>query len=103
MQAQVIQIESVGGPEVMTLAERPMTEPGPTQIRIRHHACGVNFIDIYHRTGLYPLPMPAVLGEEGAGVVEAVGADVTPAASPIPASTSPVYERHLTPFFRRRH
>ncbi len=74
---QAIQIERVGGPEVMKLVELPTTEPSPTQIRLRHHACGVNFIDIYHRTGLYPLPMPAVIGEEGAGVVEAVGADVT--------------------------
>jgi NADPH2:quinone reductase len=77
MHAQAIQIESTGGPEVMKLVDRPITEPGATQVRIRHHACGVNFIDIYHRTGLYPVPMPAVLGEEGAGVVEAVGAGVT--------------------------
>lgn len=74
---RAIQIEQPGGPEVMKIVELPTTEPGPTQIRIRHHACGVNFIDVYHRTGLYPLPMPAVIGEEGAGVVEAVGADVT--------------------------
>ena len=51
--------------------------PGPGEIRIRHHACGLNFIDVYQRTGLYPNPLPLTLGMEGAGVVEAVGEGVT--------------------------
>jgi NADPH2:quinone reductase len=52
-------------------------QPGPGQVRLRHQACGVNYIDVYHRIGLYPLPMPSVIGAEGAGVVEAVGTGVT--------------------------
>ena len=52
-------------------------EPAPGEIRIRHHAVGLNFIDVYHRTGLYPLNMPASIGMEAAGVVEAVGEGVT--------------------------
>lgn len=71
-----IQIDRFGGPEVLQLVERSVGEPGPGEIRIRHHACGLNFIDIYQRTGLYRNPLPLVLGMEGAGVVEAVGADV---------------------------
>ncbi len=77
MRVRAIQIESVGGPEVMKLVDLPLGEPGPGEVVVRHAACGINFIDIYHRTGLYKLPLPAVLGEEGAGVVEAVGANVT--------------------------
>lgn len=77
MRVRAIQIESVGGPEVMQLVELPLAEPKPTEVVVRHRACGINFIDIYHRTGLYKLPLPAVLGGEGAGIVEAVGADVT--------------------------
>lgn len=68
----------VGGPDQLAVvADEPRT-PGPTEVRIRHEAIGVNFIDIYHRRGLYPLAsLPAVLGVEGAGVIEAVGSDVT--------------------------
>ena len=55
----------------------PVGDPGPNEVRVKHAAIGVNFIDTYHRIGLYPLPLPAVLGVEGAGVVEAVGARVT--------------------------
>ncbi len=77
MRVRAIQIENVGGPEVMKLVELPLGEPGPGDVVVRHHACGVNFIDIYHRTGLYKVPLPAVLGEEGAGIVLAVGANVT--------------------------
>lgn len=66
-----------GGPEAMRLVELPIGEPGPGEIRIRHQACGLNFIDVYHRSGLYPLPLPAGLGMEGAGIVEAVGEGVT--------------------------
>ena len=61
----------------MHLADVPIGNPGPGEIRVRHHACGINFIDIYHRTGLYPNQLPLVLGTEGAGVVDAVGAGVT--------------------------
>lgn len=75
---KAIQIGRVGGPEVMRLVDVPGAgAPGPGEVRVRHTACGVNFIDTYHRTGLYPLALPAVLGVEGAGVVEAVGAGVT--------------------------
>jgi NADPH2:quinone reductase len=78
---RAIQIERTGGPEVLQLADISIGEPGPGEVRVRHSACGVNFIDTYHRTGLYPLPLPAVLGVEAAGVVEAVGAGVTHVAA----------------------
>lgn len=73
---RAIQIERTGGPEVLHAAELPVPEPGAGEVRVRHHAIGINFIDTYYRTGLYPVPLPAVLGSEGAGVVEAVGAGV---------------------------
>ena len=66
-----------GGPEVMEYVDVEVGDPGPGEARVRHHAIGVNFIDIYFRTGLYPRPLPAGLGMEGAGVVEAVGEGVT--------------------------
>ncbi|AVS62904.1 quinone oxidoreductase [Paracidovorax avenae] len=72
-----VQIRQHGGPEELHLTDVTVGEPGPGEIRIRHHAVGLNFIDVYHRTGLYPLPMPATIGMEGAGIVEAVGAGVT--------------------------
>ena len=72
-----IRIDQVGGPEMMKLVNLPVGEPGAGEIRIRHHACGLNFIDVYQRTGLYTLPLPLALGMEGAGVVEAVGNGVT--------------------------
>ena len=75
--AQAIRIEKFGGPEMLQLVEVDVGEPGPGEIRIRHHACGLNFIDVYQRTGLYPNPLPLLLGMEGAGIVEAVGAGVT--------------------------
>lgn len=74
---RAIQITEFGGPEVMRLVELAVGEPGPGQIRIRHQACGLNFIDVYQRTGLYPNPLPLTLGMEAAGVVEAVGEGVT--------------------------
>jgi NADPH2:quinone reductase len=74
---RAIQINQFGGPEVMQLVELPIGEPGPGEVRVQHHACGINFIDVYHRTGLYPMPLPAVLGTEAAGVVDAVGTGVT--------------------------
>ena len=75
--AQAIWIRQFGGPEVMELTEVSVGEPGPGEIRIRHEACGLNFIDVYQRTGLYVNPLPLVLGMEGAGIVEAVGDGVT--------------------------
>ncbi|GAB4352576.1 MAG: quinone oxidoreductase [Immundisolibacter sp.] len=74
---RAIEITATGGPEVMRLVERPRPQPGPGQVRVRNAACGVNFIDIYHRTGFYPLPLPFVPGLEGAGVVDAVGPGAT--------------------------
>ena len=68
-----IRIDAPGGPEAMHMVDLRVGEPGPGEIRIRHHACGLNFIDVYQRSGVYPLPMPLSLGMEGAGVVEAVG------------------------------
>ncbi|MFC2968768.1 quinone oxidoreductase family protein [Acidimangrovimonas pyrenivorans] len=75
--AQTVIIEAFGGPEQLKLVDRPVGEPGPGEIRIRHEACGLNFIDVYQRTGLYPLELPHALGMEAAGVVEAVGDGVS--------------------------
>jgi NADPH2:quinone reductase len=72
-----IQITQHGGPEQLQLVNVTVGEPGPGEIRIRHHAVGLNFIDVYQRSGLYPLPLPVQLGMEAAGVVEAVGEGVT--------------------------
>ena len=72
-----IRIHQVGGPEVMRLEEIAVGDPAPGEARVRHAAIGLNYIDVYHRSGVYPLPLPAGLGLEGAGVVEAVGAGVT--------------------------
>ena len=72
-----IQIAQFGGPEAMRLVDLPVGEPGPGEIRIRHHAVGLNYIDVYQRTGLYPNALPLSLGMEAAGVVEAVGEGVT--------------------------
>lgn len=74
---RAIRIEKIGGPEVLTLQDIDLPPPGAGEARVRHTAIGVNFIDIYHRTGLYKLPLPAGLGMEAAGVVESVGPDVT--------------------------
>lgn len=75
--APAIQITEYGGPEVMKLVDLSVGEPGPGELRIRHQACGLNFIDVYQRTGLYNNPLPLTLGMEGAGIVEAVGEGVT--------------------------
>ena len=74
---QAIRIDRIGGPEVLQLQEVNVPPPGVGEARVRHTAIGVNFIDIYHRTGLYKLPLPAGLGMEAAGVVESVGSEVT--------------------------
>ncbi len=71
-----IRIHQTGGPDAMQMEEVAVGDPAPGEARVRHGAVGLNFIDVYHRTGLYPLPLPAVLGLEGAGVVEAVGEGV---------------------------
>ncbi|MDQ2990350.1 MAG: alcohol dehydrogenase catalytic domain-containing protein, partial [Pseudomonadota bacterium] len=74
---KAIRIFKTGGPEVMEYVDVEVGEPGPGEARVRQHACGLNYIDVYFRTGLYPQPLPAGLGMEGAGVVEAVGSGVT--------------------------
>jgi len=74
----IVQMERAGGPEVLRLVDAPVAAPGPGEARVRQSAVGVNFVDIYFRAGLYPVPQfPAVLGVEAAGVVEAVGDGVT--------------------------
>ncbi len=74
---RAIQFETTGGPDVLRLVEMDLPEPGPGQIRLRHLAIGINFIETYQRTGLYPMKLPAIPGGEAAGVVEAVGKGVT--------------------------
>ncbi|HJQ05203.1 MAG TPA: quinone oxidoreductase [Nocardioides sp.] len=75
--AKGIRFHRTGGPEVLQWESLEVGEPGPGEVRIRHHAVGLNFADTYFRTGLYPAPLPAGMGVEGAGVVEAVGSGVT--------------------------
>ena len=75
--SKAVLIRQHGGPEQMELVDVQVGDPGPGEIRIRHHAIGLNFIDVYQRTGLYQMPMPLTLGMEAAGVVEAVGTGVT--------------------------
>jgi NADPH2:quinone reductase len=74
---RAVRIDQNGGPEVLKIVDVTVGDPGPGEIRIRHKAVGLNFIDVYQRTGLYPLPMPLNLGMEASGVVEAVGPGVT--------------------------
>jgi len=74
---KIVRIEAFGGPEALHLAEMPQSAPGPGQVAVRVEAAGVNFIDVYHRTGLYPNPLPYTPGLEGAGVVTAVGPGVS--------------------------
>jgi NADPH2:quinone reductase len=75
---KAIRIHETGGPEVMRWEEVEVGKPGPGEVRLRHTAVGLNYVDVYLRNGLYPLPkLPAVLGREAAGVVEEVGAGVT--------------------------
>ncbi|MQR00154.1 quinone oxidoreductase family protein [Glaciimonas soli] len=73
---KAIRISKTGGPEVMEYVDVEVGEPGPGEVRIKHHACGLNFIDVYFRTGLYPQPLPAGLGQEAAGEIISVGAGV---------------------------
>ncbi|TGX54112.1 quinone oxidoreductase [Sphingomonas gei] len=75
--ARVARIERTGGPEVIGWVDVELPPPGPGEVRMRNVAVGLNFIDTYHRSGLYPLPLPSGLGQEASGVVEAVGEGVT--------------------------
>ena len=74
---KAIQIDQHGGPEQLRLVDVPVGDPGPGEVRIRHKAVGINFIDVYQRSGLYPFAMPLRLGMEASGVIEAVGDGVT--------------------------
>jgi NADPH2:quinone reductase len=74
--AHAIRLHAPGGPEAMVYEEVQVGDPGPGEVRLRHTAIGLNYIDTYHRSGLYPLPMPSGLGVEAAGVVERVGAGI---------------------------
>ncbi|MEO6581829.1 MAG: quinone oxidoreductase [Sphingomicrobium sp.] len=69
-------MRETGGPDVLKWEQVEVGEPGPGQVRLRQHAAGLNFIDVYHRTGLYPQPLPFTPGVEGAGIVESVGSSV---------------------------
>src|SRR5690242_21448419 len=71
-----IRIHQTGGPEVMRWEEVEVGKPGPGEVLVRNTAAGLNFVDTYYRSGLYKLPLPAVMGREGAGIVEAVGPKV---------------------------
>ena len=79
--AQVVRFHQAGGPEVLKLEELPVGKPGPGQVRLKQLAVGLNFADTYFRSGFYPVPLPAGMGVEGSGVVEAVGAGVTNVAA----------------------
>ena len=72
--AHAIRIHTVGGPDVLAFEEVAVGAPGPGEARVRHTAIGLNYIDTYHRSGQYPLPLPAGIGLEAAGIVDAVGA-----------------------------
>ncbi len=74
---KAIRFDHTGGPDVLTYSDYDLPPPGAGQVRVRHRAIGVNFIDIYHRSGLYPVPLPSGLGSEAAGVIEALGDGVT--------------------------
>src|SRR5690348_18360347 len=75
--SHAIRVHKTGGPDVLQWEEVDVGDPGPAQVKLRQEAAGLNFIDVYHRTGLYKQDLPFTPGVEGAGVVEAVGADVT--------------------------
>ena len=75
--AQAIRFHSTGGPEVLQLEEVEVGDPGPGEVRMRHVAVGLNFADTYFRNGTYPVPLPAGMGVEAAGVIQAVGPGVT--------------------------
>jgi NADPH2:quinone reductase len=70
---KAVRIYETGGPEVMQLEDVELEAPGPGMVSLRSEAIGLNFIDTYHRSGLYPIPLPTGLGLEGSGIIEAVG------------------------------
>src|SRR5260370_16474583 len=74
---KAIRIQQQGGPEVLKWEDVQVGDPGPGEARVRHKACGLNFIDVYQRSGLYKIPLPSGMGNEGAGGVEAIGSGVT--------------------------
>ena len=76
MKAHAIRFSQTGGPEVLSYDEVEVGDPGEGQVLLRQTAIGVNYIDTYHRSGLYPLPLPSGLGQEGCGVVEKIGKGV---------------------------
>jgi NADPH2:quinone reductase len=84
--AQAVRVHEPGGPEKLVLDTLDIPTPGPGQVLVRVHAVGVNFIDVYHRTGLYPMPRPMPLGLEGAGVIESLGSSSGPG---VPADMQP--------------
>ena len=75
--ARAIRLDRIGGPEVLRLEQVEVGEPGSGEVRVRHSYVAVNFIDVYHRTGFYPLSLPNGLGSDAVGVVEAIGPGVT--------------------------
>ncbi len=74
---KAVRVHEFGGPEVLRYEDVPVPEPGPGEVRVKIEAAGLNFIDTYHRRGLYPVELPVIIGVEGGGVVDAVGPDVT--------------------------
>lgn len=72
-----IRIHTLGGPEVLRWEDIEVSAPSPGELQVRHTAIGLNFIDIYHRTGIYPIPLPAIIGSEAVAIVESVGPDVS--------------------------
>ncbi|MCA3003325.1 MAG: alcohol dehydrogenase catalytic domain-containing protein, partial [Rhodocyclaceae bacterium] len=73
---KAIRIHEHGGPEVLKWEDVEVGAPGPDEVRLKTTAAGLNFIDTYHRTGMYKIPLPSVIGREGAGIVEAIGSNV---------------------------
>jgi NADPH2:quinone reductase len=71
-----IQIDKFGGPEVLVVKDVELEKPGPKEVLIKNLSIGLNFIDVYHRTGLYPIPLPSGIGLEACGVIEEVGSEV---------------------------
>ena len=74
---QAIRFAKTGGPEVLEWQPVDVGKPGPGQVRLKHSAVGLNYIDTYQRSGLYPMPLPSGLGSEAAGVIEEVGSGVS--------------------------
>ena len=72
-----IQIDKFGGPEVLVIKDIEIAKPGPKEVLIRNKSIGLNFIDVYHRTGLYPIPLPSGIGLEACGIIEEIGSEVS--------------------------